>query len=65
MQMLRVSVYDTLQSQVRSEVQHIGDMGLISVHGGQVDWEGQLDREIGDHVGKLLVSGEHSSPAID
>jgi hypothetical protein len=57
MQMLRVFIYDTLQSQAQSEVQHIGGRGLISVHGGQVDWEEQLDREMGDRVGKLLVSG--------
>lgn len=62
MQMLRVSVYDTLQSQVRSEVQQIGDSRLISVHAGLVDWEEQLDREIEDHVGKLLVSGWFSNP---
>ncbi|CAI7615488.1 unnamed protein product [Penicillium pancosmium] len=42
---------------IQSEVQHIGDNKLISLHSGHVEWEEQLDSEIGDHVGKMLVSG--------
>lgn len=59
--MLRVSVYDTTQSQTRTETQHIGDKGLITVRGGQVDWEEQLNHEMKDHAGQLLVSGQYSS----
>lgn len=55
--MLRVSVYDSSHSQIQNEVQHIGDNKLISLHSGHVDWEEQFDSEIGDHVGKMLVSG--------
>lgn len=59
--MLRVFIYDTLQSQVHNEAQHIGDSRLISVHSGKVDWEEQLDREMADSVGELLVSGRSLS----
>jgi hypothetical protein len=67
MQMLRVIIYDALQTQAQSEVQHIGGRGLISVHSGRVDWEEQLDREMGDRVGKLLVSGQSLlfAPTLD
>lgn len=53
--MLRVSVYDPLQS---NEDLDIGENGLIKVHSGYVNWNTQFDLEIGDRVGKLLVSGE-------
>ena len=59
--MLRVSVYDTTQSQTRTETQHIGDKGLITVREGQVDWEEQLNHEIRDYAGQLLVSSQYLS----
>ncbi|KAJ6109866.1 hypothetical protein N7486_002101 [Penicillium sp. IBT 16267x] len=52
--LLRVSVYDPSQS---NEILDIGENGLIKVHSGFVNWNTQFEVEIGERVGKLLVSG--------
>jgi hypothetical protein len=60
-QMLHVSIYDPLRAHSENEIQHIGENGLIDVRSGRVSWEEQLDIEIGNQMGKMIVLGKPCS----
>ncbi|KAJ5927149.1 hypothetical protein N7516_008922 [Penicillium verrucosum] len=53
--MLHVTVYDQMQPQSEIPVRHIGKNNLINIYGGTVDWEEQLDSEVKNQLGSLLV----------
>lgn len=55
--MLHVTVYDQMQPQSEIPVRQIGKNNLINIYGGAVDWEEQLDSEVKNQSGSLLVIG--------
>lgn len=54
--MLHVTVYDQLNS--AGSTRRIGRNGLITVHSSLVEWENQLESEMNNQIGKLLVTGK-------
>lgn len=54
--MLHVTVYNQLNS--AGSTRRIGRNGLITVHSGLVEWESQLESEMNNQIGKLLVTGK-------
>lgn len=46
-----------MQPQSEIPVRHIGKNNLINIYGGTVDWEEQLDSEVKNQLGSLLVIG--------
>jgi hypothetical protein len=53
---LRVCIFDPAQATSSSPV-NIGDHELIEVHGGDVDWQDELRKELHEQVGTMLITG--------
>ncbi|KAJ5901439.1 hypothetical protein N7495_001967 [Penicillium taxi] len=56
--MLHVTVYDTLTSGASDSILQIGQNNLIKIHNGLINWENQLESEIQNQIGSLLVTGK-------
>lgn len=61
MQLLHVTVYDTLKPSASSNPKRFGHHDLIEVHGGSARWDEQLSFEMKRQTGTLLVSGKNAS----
>lgn len=58
LQLLNVSVYDTLQPASTGDPQRIGHHDKIEIYGGVPDWEDKLSSEIKEQKGRMLISGK-------
>jgi hypothetical protein len=55
--MLKVTIYDKLESPSTDGPRLVGHHDLIAIYGGEVDWNQELSAEMKQQIGALLVTG--------